>query len=216
MADEGEKLTYDKAAEIEQAGVYEAYLTVEAKEYYVTENGENAIRMVEKEVKVIGNGMVDINGYVDLDAAQYGINEKVSFKVLKDILESSADEEELEDNIKKRVDELVPKHIILDDIYATISYYLNLCEGVGVVDDIDHLGNRRIRSVGELLQNQFRIGFARMERVVKERMNLQTQDMETITPQSLVNIRPITAAIKEFSALPLFHSLWIRTILWRS
>ena len=142
--------------------------------------------------------MVDINGYVDLDAAQYGINEKVSFKVLKDILESSADEEELEDNIKKRVDELVPKHIILDDIYATISYYLNLCEGVGVVDDIDHLGNRRIRSVGELLQNQFRIGFARMERVVKERMNLQTQDMETITPQSLVNIRPITAAIKEF------------------
>ena len=198
MADEGEKLTYDKAAEIEQAGVYEAYLTVEAKEYYVTENGENAIRMVEKEVKVIGNGMVDINGYVDLDAAQYGINEKVSFKVLKDILESSADEEELEDNIKKRVDELVPKHIILDDIYATISYYLNLCEGVGVVDDIDHLGNRRIRSVGELLQNQFRIGFARMERVVKERMNLQTQDMETITPQSLVNIRPITAAIKEF------------------
>ena len=195
MADEGEKLTYDKAAEIEQAGVYEAYLTVEAKEYYVTENG---IRMVEKEVKVIGNGMVDINGYVDLDAAQYGINEKVSFKVLKDILESSADEEELEDNIKKRVDELVPKHIILDDIYATISYYLNLCEGVGVVDDIDHLGNRRIRSVGELLQNQFRIGFARMERVVKERMNLQTQDMETITPQSLVNIRPITAAIKEF------------------
>ena len=198
MADEGEKLTYDKAAEIEQAGVYEAYLTVEAKEYYVTENGENAIRMVEKEVKVIGNGMVDINGYVDLDAAQYGINEKVSFKVLKDILESSADEEELEDNIKKRVDELVPKHIILDYIYATISYYLNLCEGVGVVDDIDHLGNRRIRSVGELLQNQFRIGFARMERVVKERMNLQTQDMETITPQSLVNIRPITAAIKEF------------------
>lgn len=198
MADEGEKLAYDKAAEIEQAGVYEAYLTVEAKEYYVTENGENAIRMVEKEVKVIGNGMVDINGYVDLDAAQYGINEKVSFKVLKDILESSADEEELEDNIKKRVDELVPKHIILDDIYATISYYLNLCEGVGVVDDIDHLGNRRIRSVGELLQNQFRIGFARMERVVKERMNLQTQDMETITPQSLVNIRPITAAIKEF------------------
>lgn len=198
MADEGEKLSYDKAMEIEQAGVYEAFLTVEAKEYYVTENGENSIRMVEKEVKVIGNGMVDIKGYVDLDVAEYGINEKVSFKVLKDIIESSENDEELRDNIKKRVDELVPKHIILDDIYATISYYLNLCEGVGVVDDIDHLGNRRIRSVGELLQNQFRIGFARMERVVKERMNLQTQDMETITPQSLVNIRPITAAIKEF------------------
>ena len=198
MADEGEKLTFDKAMEIEQAGVYEVYLTVEVKEYYVTETGENATRMVEKEVKVIGNGMVDITGYVDFDVEQYGINEKVSFKVLKDILETSADSEEIEENVKKRVDELVPKHIILDDIYATISHFLNLCEGVGFVDDIDHLGNRRIRSVGELLQNQFRIGFARMERVVKERMNLQSQDMETITPQALVNIRPITAAIKEF------------------
>ena len=198
MADEGEKLSSEKAMEIEQAGVYEAFLTVEVKEYYVTETGENATRMVEKEVKVIGNGMVDISGYVDFDPASCGISEKVSFKVLKDILETSADAEEIEENVKKRVDELVPKHIILDDIYATISYYLNLCEGVGTVDDIDHLGNRRIRSVGELLQNQFRVGFARMERVVKERMNLQTQDMETITPQSLVNIRPITAAIKEF------------------
>ena len=198
MADEGEKLSFEKAMEIEQAGVYEAFLTVEAKEYFVTDTGENAIRMVEKEVKVIGNGMVDISGYVDFDVAQYDINEKVSFKVLKDILENSVDAEDLEENVKKRVDELVPKHIILDDIYATISYFLNLCEGVGTVDDIDHLGNRRIRSVGELLQNQFRIGFARMERVVKERMNLQSQDMETITPQALVNIRPITAAIKEF------------------
>ena len=198
MADEGEKISFDKAMEIEQAGVYEVYLTVKEKEYYVTETGENATRMVEKEVKVIGNGMVDITGYVDFDVEQYGINEKVSFKVLKDILETSADAEEIEENVKKRVDELVPKHIILDDIYATISHFLNLCEGVGFVDDIDHLGNRRIRSVGELLQNQFRIGFARMERVVKERMNLQSQDMETITPQALVNIRPITAAIKEF------------------
>ncbi len=198
MADEGEKISFDKAMEIEQAGVYEVYLTVEVKEYYVTETGENATRMVEKEVKVIGNGMVDITGYVDFDVEQYGINEKVSFKVLKDILETSADAKEIEENVKKRVDELVPKHIILDDIYATISHFLNLCEGVGFVDDIDHLGNRRIRSVGELLQNQFRIGFARMERVVKERMNLQSQDMETITPQALVNIRPITAAIKEF------------------
>ncbi len=198
MADEGDKLSYEKAMEIEQAGVYEAYLTVEVKEYFVTDTGENASRMVKKEVKVIGNGMVDITGYVDFDVAKYGINEKVSFKVLKDILETSADAEEIEENVKKRVDELVPKHIILDDIYATISHYLNLCEGVGYVDDIDHLGNRRIRSVGELLQNQFRIGFARMERVVRERMNLQSQDMETVTPQALVNIRPITAAIKEF------------------
>ncbi len=198
MAEEGERLSYEKAMEIEQAGVYEVYLTVEVKEYIVTDTGENASRMVKKEVKVIGNGMVDINGYVDFDAAQYGIDEKVSFKVLKEILETSADAEEIKENVKKRVDELVPKHIILDDIYATISHYLNLCVGVGYVDDIDHLGNRRIRSVGELLQNQFRIGFARMERVVRERMNLQSQDMETLTPQSLVNIRPITAAIKEF------------------
>ncbi len=198
MADEGDKISFEKAMEIEQAGVYEAYLTVEVKEYFVTETGENATRMIEKEVKVLGNGMVDISEYVDFDATQYGINEKVSFKVLRDILENSDDKEEIEENVKKRVDELVPKHIILDDIYATISYYLNLCEGVGVVDDIDHLGNRRIRSVGELLQNQFRIGFARMERSVMERMTLQAQDMETLTPQSLVNIRPITAAIKEF------------------
>ena len=121
-----------------------------------------------------------------------------SFKVLKDILESAADKDELEEMVKKRVDELVPKHITLDDIFSTISYFINLCEGVGTVDDIDHLGNRRIRSVGELLQNQFRIGFARMERSIRERMNTQAQDVETITPQSLINIRPITAAIKEF------------------
>ena len=198
MAEEGQTVSFEKAMEIEQAGVMEAFVTAETKEYYVTENGENASRMVEKEVKIIGNGMVDINGYVDFDVEKYGINEKVSFKVLRDILENSADAEEIEENVRKRADELVPKHIILDDIYATISYFLNLCMGVGTVDDIDHLGNRRIRSVGELLQNQFRIGFARMERVIKERMNLQTQDMETVTPQSLVNIRPITAAIKEF------------------
>ncbi len=142
--------------------------------------------------------MVDIGGYVDFDVLQYGINEKVSFKVLKEILETSADAEELEESIKNKVDELVAKHITLDDIYASISYFLNLCEGVGMVDDIDHLGNRRIRSVGELLQNQFRIGFARMERVVRERMNIQAQDMEVITPQALINIRPISAAIKEF------------------
>ena len=198
MADEGETISYEKACEIEQAGVYEAFVTVESKEYFLTPTGETQTRMVEKEVKIIGNGMVDISGYVDFDVTPYGINEKVSFKVLKDILENSEDAEELEENIKKRADELVPKHIILDDIYATISYFINLCEGVGTVDDIDHLGNRRIRSVGELLQNQFRIGFSRMERVIRERMNLQAQDMDIITPQSLVNIRPITAAIKEF------------------
>ena len=198
MADEGDLMTYDKAMEIEQAGVSEVWLNVEHKEIYTTPTGESTHRIEEREVKVIGNGMVDIAPYVDFDPAQYGINEKVSFKILKDILESAADKEELEEMVKTRADELVPKHIILDDIYATVSYFINLCEGVGLVDDIDHLGNRRIRSVGELLQNQFRIGFARMERVIRERMNIQAQDMETITPQSLINIRPITAAIKEF------------------
>ncbi|HAS78648.1 MAG TPA: DNA-directed RNA polymerase subunit beta, partial [Ruminococcus sp.] len=198
MADAGETISFEKAMEIEQAGVYSAFVTVESKEYYVNELGETKIRMVEKEVKIIGNGMVDIKGYVDFDPEQYGINEKVSFKVLRDILENSADAEEIEENVKKRADELVPKHIILDDIFASISYFINLCEGVGTVDDIDHLGNRRIRSVGELLQNQFRIGFSRMERVIRERMNTQSQDTESITPQTLVNIRPITAAIKEF------------------
>ena len=198
MADAGEIVSYDKACEIEQAGVMEAFVTVEAKEYFVKENGETDIRMVEKNVKIIGNGMVDIKGYVDFDVEQYGINEKASFKVLREILESSADADELEESVKKRADELVPKHIILDDIYATISYFLNLCEGVGTVDDIDHLGNRRIRSVGELLQNQFRVGFSRMEKVIRERMNLQTQDVNTLTPATLVNIRPIVSAMKEF------------------
>ena len=198
MADAGELIKYDKALEIEQAGVSEVWLDIEHKETFTSPTGETTHRTEERRVKVIGNGMVDMAPYVDFDPSQYGINEKVSFKILKDILENAADKDELEEMVKSRVDELVPKHIILDDIYATVSYFLNLCEGVGLIDDIDHLGNRRIRSVGELLQNQFRIGFARMERVIRERMNIQAQDMETITPQSLINIRPITAAIKEF------------------
>ena len=198
LFDAGTTLTYEQAEQIQEAGVKAAFLTVECKEYYVTEAGENAIRFVQREVKVIGNGMVDLQPYVQFDISKYEINEKVSFSVLREILESSSTPEEVEEQVKKRLDELVPKHIILNDIYATISYFLNLCEGVGTVDDIDHLGNRRIRSVGELLQNQFRIGFTRMERVIRERMNIQAQDMDVITPQSLVNIRPITAAIKEF------------------
>ena len=198
LFDAGTTLTYEQAEQIQEAGVKAAFLTVECKEYYVTEAGENAIRFVQREVKVIGNGMVDLQPYVQFDISKYEINEKVSFSVLREILESSSTPEEVEEQVKKRKDELDPKNIILDDFYATISYFLNLCEGVGTVDDIDHLGNRRIRSVGELLQNQFRIGFTRMERVIRERMNIQAQDMDVITPQSLVNIRPITAAIKEF------------------
>ncbi len=198
MADEGDLITYDKAMEIEQAGVGEVWLRVEHKETYTTPTGETSHSVEEREVKVLGNRMVDMAPYVDFDPEKYGINEKVYFKVLKEILETASDKEELEEMVKSRAEELVPKHIIIDDIYATISYFINLCEGVGLVDDIDHLGNRRIRSVGELLQNQFRIGFSRMERVIRERMNIQTQDMDSITPQALINIRPITAAIKEF------------------
>ncbi len=198
MADEGEVVSPDLAKEIEQAGVDTAFVTVEVKEVLTIE-GETITKTEQREVKIISNGMVDIKGYVDFDCTELGINELVSFKVLKEILDSAdGDEEELKEQIRLRADELVPKHITVDDIIATISYFLNLCETVGTVDDIDHLGNRRIRSVGELLQNQFRIGMTRMERVIRERMNLQTQDIEEITPASLINIRPITAAIKEF------------------
>ncbi|MBQ9140044.1 MAG: DNA-directed RNA polymerase subunit beta, partial [Ruminococcus sp.] len=193
LADAGELITYEKAQAIEQAGVSEVWLRVEHKIV-----SAEAAKTEEKEVKVIGNGMVDIAPYVDFDASELGINEKVSFKVLSDILENNSDSEDVKEAVKARIDELIPKHITIDDIYSTISYFLNLCEGVGLVDDIDHLGNRRIRSVGELLQTQFRIGFTRMERVVRERMNTQAQDMETITPQSLINIKPVTSAIKEF------------------
>ena len=198
MAEPGVTVSNELAAEIEQAGVNTAYVTVEVKEVLTIE-GETITKTEEREVKIISNGMVDIKGYVDFDCSEYGVNELVSFNVLKEILEAAdGDEEELKALIKQRADELVPKHITVDDIIATISYFLNLCETVGTVDDIDHLGNRRIRSVGELLQNQFRIGFTRMERVIRERMNLQTQDIEEITPSALINIRPITAAIKEF------------------
>ena len=183
IADAGQVLSLDTALAVEQAGVMEVVLDVEGND-----------------VKVVGSGMVDIKPYLPASLAEedYGINEKVSFPVLKEILESCSGDEELDAAIRANADRLVPKHITLDDIFATVSYFLNLNEGVGTVDDIDHLGNRRIRSVGELLQNQFRIGFARMERVIRERMGLQAQDMEKVSPNSLINIRPVVAAIKEF------------------
>ena len=198
MAEAGDLISFDKAMEIETAGVMEAYVDVEVKEHLTSATGEAVTKLEECEVKIIGNGMVDINAYVDFDCTELGINEKVSFKALKEILEDSENEEELKENIRLKADDLVPKHITIDDIIATVSYFLNLCEGVGTVDDIDHLGNRRIRSVGELLQNQFRIGFTRMERVIRERMNIQSQGTEVVTPTALINIRPITAAIREF------------------
>jgi DNA-directed RNA polymerase subunit beta len=198
MAEAGELIRYEKALEIEQAGVSEAWLKVERKETITSPTGEVTNNIYELTVKVISNGMVDIKPYIGFDPSEYGINEKVSFKALQSILEQTSDKAEILELLKQNADKLVPKHIVIDDIYASISYFLNLCDGVGTVDDIDHLGNRRIRSVGELLQNQFRLGFSRMERVIRERMQVGMQEPENATPSSLINIRPITAAIREF------------------
>ena len=181
MVQPDEVITAQKAKELCRAGVDTVYVNV---------NG--------KTVKVLSNGMVDIRDFVSFDCEEYGINEMVRFSILRDILDNANDEEELREAIKARVNELIPKHIIVDDIFASINYLLCLYNEIGDTDDIDHLGNRRIRSVGELLQNQFRIGFSRMERVVRERMTIQAQDMDVITPQALINIRPVVAAIKEF------------------
>ncbi|MDK2919817.1 MAG: DNA-directed polymerase subunit beta [Candidatus Petromonas sp.] len=165
----------------------------------IENSGLKAVSVIgedEKVVKVIGNNFVDIKTYIDFNIDDLNINEKVHYPTLKEILENHESEEDIKEALKDRIKELIPKHITIDDIIATMSYVLNLSHGVGEVDDIDHLGNRRLRSVGELLQNQFRIGLSRMERVVKERMTIQ--DMEAITPQALINIRPVAASIKEF------------------
>ena len=185
MAEAGETVSREKAAEMEKKGVSEVYLDV-------LENEGDRV-----EVKVISNGMVDIRDFVDVDVAELGIKEKVVFSVLKDILENN-EGEAVNDAILDNLDALCPKHITLEDIFASVNYFLGLPHGIGNIADIDHLGHRRIRCVGELLQNQFRIGFSRMERVIREKMTLQAQDMDVITPQSLINIRPVVAAIKEF------------------
>ena len=150
----------------------------------------------ERNVKVLSNMMVDINGYVDFDTKDLGVNELVYYPVLAQILEENETAEDIADAIKKNIHDLIPKHITREDIFASINYNMHLEYGVGHEDDIDHLGNRRIRAVGELLQNQYRIGLSRMERVVRERMT--TQDLEGVSPQSLINIKPVTAAVKEF------------------
>ncbi len=152
----------------------------------------------EHTTNVISNGMVDLRDYVDYNPRDYEINENVRYTVLKEIMDEFPDvnSDEFKNALRERRDELIPKHILIDDIIASISYVGNLAAGVGNVDDIDHLGNRRLRSVGELLQNQFRIGLSRMERVVRERMS--TQDLDVVTPQTLINIRPVTSAVKEF------------------
>ncbi len=186
MADEGDVISEELAYRIEQEGVDTVILDVEGKA-----------------VKVFSNGMVDIGEYVPMfseeELEEIGINEKVSFDALMDVLAKCGDDKDaLREEMLLRADDLIPKHITKADIFATINYLNGLASGVGVTDDIDHLGNRRIRSVGELLQNQFRIGFARMERVVKERMTLQGQEPDKVTPAALINIRPVMAAIKEF------------------
>ncbi|OUN13804.1 DNA-directed RNA polymerase subunit beta [Flavonifractor sp. An91] len=179
LAEPGEVLTRERARELEAKGVNEAILDLDGG----------------VQLKVFSNNMVDMAGFVDFDPAQCGVTEKVRFSVLQELLQNYSGEE-LQEAVKERIDDLIPKHIIVDDIMASINYLNCLAHGVGNADDIDHLGNRRLRCVGELLQNQFRIGFSRMERVIRERMTIQ--DLDIVTPQSLINIRPVTAAIKEF------------------
>ncbi len=181
IAEDGTIVNREMAQKIENAGVNTVLVNVEGKT-----------------VKVISNGMVDIKNFIDVNCEELGITENVRFSILKEILDQFSDKEEIKNALKERIDELIPKHIITDDIFASINYLNNLAYEIGKKDDIDHLGNRRIRSVGELLQNQFKIGFSRMEKVIRDRMTLQAQDMDTVTPQALINIRPIVAAIKEF------------------
>jgi len=184
MAMPDDVISKDLALEIENAGVKEAFV-------YDNEGVP---------IKIISNGMVDISKYVDFDAEEEcEINEKVVYSVLMEILEECGDDTAaLKTQLRRRRHDLIPNIITVDDIFATINYMNNLAHGIGVTDDIDHLGNRRIRCVGELLQNQFRIGFSRLERVIRERMTLNAQDIEGLTPNTLINIRPVTAAIKEF------------------
>lgn len=182
IAEKGEKLTREKATAIQNAAVPYVWIDVEGE---------------ERNVKVLSNMMVKLDAVVDIDPAEVGVTESVFYPLLAQILENTdGDIDELKEEIRKNINELIPKHITKQDIFASISYNIHLEYGMGTDDDIDHLGNRRIRAVGELLQNQYRIGLSRLERVVRERMT--TQDLEGISPQSLINIKPVTAAVKEF------------------
>ena len=188
LGEPGEIISREKAMAMEDAGVTVAYVSIE-------EHGEN------REIKIVSTGMVDLSKYVSAtvyEAVKKVVNERVKYAVLTEILDQQLSEEELISTLIARVKDLIPNTITRDDILVSINYLNCLGHHIGTTDDIDHLGNRRIRSVGELLQNQFRIGFSRMERVVRERMTLQAQDMDIITPQALINIRPVVAAIKEF------------------
>ena len=182
LAEAGTKITRELASTIQNNAVPYVWISVEE---------------TERPIKVLSNMMVDLDAIVDVDPEEVGVTEQVYYPVLAGILEETAgDIDELKDAIKRDIHDLIPKHITKEDILASINYNMHLEYGIGTDDDIDHLGNRRIRSVGELLQNQYRIGLSRLERVVRERMT--TQDMEGISPQSLINIKPVTAAVKEF------------------
>ena len=175
------KITRQMAEAADNAGVNIVVLNVEGKK-----------------VKVITNGCVDAQGFFSFDVKECGINERCSFEEIKKILDTTSDVEEQKEMLRRNHDQLIGRTVTVTDILSSINYLNGLGHGIGTTDDIDHLGNRRIRSVGELLQNQFRIGFSRMERVIRERMTLQSQDQSVITPQALINIRPVVAAIKEF------------------
>ena len=185
LAEAGKVLTREEAKALESKGVNRATLVVE-------QAGQDHV------IKVFSNGMVDMADFVSFDPQEVcGVDEKVRFDVLRELLEQYPNQgEDFQEAVRERMDDLIPKHIIVEDMMASINYLNCLAMGVGTPDDIDHLGNRRLRCVGELLQNQFRIGFSRMERVIRERMTIQ--DLDIVTPQSLINIRPVTAAIKEF------------------
>ena len=186
LAAKGERISHEKAVEIDNAGVSRVTVIVERK-------GQDPINVI-----VFSNGCVDAQSFFSFDVKECGINERASFAEIRKILDATSDPEEQKELLTKNHDKLISRTVTVDDIFASVNYLLGLDHGIGVTDEIDHLGNRRVRSVGELLQNQFRIGFARMERVVRERMTLQNQESGEITPQSLVNIRPVVAAIREF------------------
>ena len=191
IAKAGDKLDRESAQMIQDAAVPAVFLSVEVK--------GNDGTITNKRVKILSNMAVDITKWVDIsdeEAKELGVNEYVFYPVLSQILAENSDIENIKEAISKNIGDLIPKHITVEDILASINYNMHLEYGVGSKDDIDHLGNRRIRAVGELLQNQFRIGISRMERVVRERMS--TQDLSGVSPQSLINIKPVTAAIKEF------------------
>jgi DNA-directed RNA polymerase subunit beta len=178
--------------------VEKGHVITEEAAWKIQNSGVNVVNLDinGKIVRVIGNNTVDIKGYINFDASSVGITEKVRYGILKQILDEYSSDEDIKTAIINNKDLLIPKNITVDDIIASVNYILGLDDGIGTLDDIDHLGNRRLRSVGELLQNQFRIGLARMERVVRERMTIQ--DIDIVTPQALINIRPVAAAIKEF------------------